>query len=1185
MSPRDDLDGQATTARARRRPDDRGRRAGRLVARAEWLSDAMVFWTGRREDAPRLGDTAAPLRAALQDRIGDLPQGLYAVRVSLSAQRPLSLEFASVEAVTRERVASTARAIESAGRFPRAAARFVGPVPAWRARATALLEGYRRAVEGARAWHEGGPGALALEARAIWLGSGPPPSTTLPEAALAAACRDPDATLARLAAAALGKRHAATARDAGLAAWGRVGLALDRWPAAVAARAAAAFGAAALAGLADSSALNDPLAAWWVEERGLDPTPAGTSELAGLARLLSALHAVGEEAGRRDGILRRLAAQYLQIAWGRGPGVPAPTMQEVADAFREVVLDQVYGSVREIAQDCRPQLAGSMLDLGERWLGKALLGVRLYAYIDSLMAPAAAALGSENFIAVDGAPDGLSRDVTPGSALDPAGPAVAVAAANRLRWNGAPDASEAMAAWIETCRPLLPLGTFWRDVFTVLPLGEMQLDGPRGVAMVASLAGHRRELALELALDADDASWEMRGLLPAVLARGPLATGQVLTHRLWLRDEEALDAALEWLDAAGRAATARANRGAVPVPRSAFETADLALRDTLLEIGLRVWADGCADAGEVQALLAVLARQAPRRNARCWTASRVALADVAAPLVRRSMQRVARSELRLDPFLVYVVLDVCAEWASAGFGDVRRLARILVDRWISAEKAEEEWSPEDRDRNELLVGLSEGRVPRVLALLQHPAAPRQYPWRALDGWGLVQQHARARAWTSACLDCPELVPRVVRLLERLALVARLEPGLTAARLFAPIDHPPAAVPAWPAWLPPDARATLDEIALARGLAGEPTPVTGVLRRILERAEADRERAPLRELSRALPKQAALAGLAALEALARADLGQRWQRILGGEGAVLDSAAWDNALHMLLTVKYNRRVLVRLLRHAARGDRFWMRDLQPNKAFLASLAAAGLRPHEWLAERSLVVSTPRGALTAYAATDPLEVLQMGSLFGTCLSAGKFNAHAAVAAAVEVNKRVLFVKDGAGRVLGRRLLALTPAGELIGFTTYGAGADQPGIHGTWVKLALELLALEVARACGASLMTEARVSSGLSDAETEALMLFCRGYVDSPERFDWWIEALAAARPASGARDHEIVRSLLDEAASSPGTLASAEAWEREERGWAASRALAWLGADAALVGPEQEAALGRASCPADPMTRR
>lgn len=66
MSPRDDLDGQATTARARRRPDDRGRRAGRLVARAEWLSDAMVFWTGRREDAPRLGDTAAPLRAALQ---------------------------------------------------------------------------------------------------------------------------------------------------------------------------------------------------------------------------------------------------------------------------------------------------------------------------------------------------------------------------------------------------------------------------------------------------------------------------------------------------------------------------------------------------------------------------------------------------------------------------------------------------------------------------------------------------------------------------------------------------------------------------------------------------------------------------------------------------------------------------------------------------------------------------------------------------------------------------------------------------------------------------------------------------------------------------------------------------------------------------------------------------------------
>ncbi|MBP1637041.1 MAG: hypothetical protein H6Q10_3615 [Acidobacteria bacterium] len=826
-----------------------------------------------------------------------------------------------------------------------------------------------------------------------------------------------------VAAVALGTRHAATAAaHGGLDAWIRVGVVLDRWPAAVAARAAAAFGPKVLARLAAGGALSDPLAACWTEERALDPTPARASELAGLGRLLSVLRAVNDEPGRRDGILRRLAAHYLQVAWGRGPGGAASSMEEVADAFREVVLDQVYGSVREIAESCRPRLPRSMIDLGECWVGQGLLGHRLYGYIDSLMAPAAAALGREHFVLVDDAPGTLSRNVTPGSALDPAGPTVAVAAANRLRWKGAPAACEAMAAWIETCRPLVPLGGFWRDVFAVLPRGEAELDARRARAMVASLDSRGRELALELALDAGDDSRPMRGLLPAVLARGPVATERVLTHRLWLRDEPALDAALEWLDGAERTVGLRANGGALPVPRQAFEIADAALRRTLLAIGLRVWDDGRASAGEVERLLAVLASEVPRQDPGCWIASHAALVEVAAPVSRRVVQRAAASGCGPDIPLVHLVLEACAQWASAGFGDTRRLARILADRWTGVEKAEEEWSPDDRDRNALLVRLSDGRIPRLLALLQHPPAPRQYPWRPIDGWALAQKHPTARAWISACLDRPELVPRLIRLLGRIALLARLEPGLTAARLFEPLDRPAPVAPAWTSRLPADACEALGQIALARRVAGAPEGMPRTLGRVLDRAAAGAEDGPsLRELARVLPKQVAFGGLAALESLASRDLAQRWRRLLSGEAA--DSSAWDNALHMLLTVEHNRRILARLLRRAAEGDRSWMRDLEPNRRFLASLEAAGTRPHEWLADRSLVLSTARGALTAYVATDPLEVLQMGSLFGTCLSAGKFNAHAAVAAAVELNKRVLYVKDAAGRVLGRRLLALT------------------------------------------------------------------------------------------------------------------------------------------------------------------
>jgi hypothetical protein len=160
-----------------------------------------------------------------------------------------------------------------------------------------------------------------------------------------------------------------------------------------------------------------------------------------------------------------------------------------------------------------------------------------------------------------------------------------------------------------------------------------------------------------------------------------------------------------------------------------------------------------------------------------------------------------------------------------------------------------------------------------------------------------------------------------------------------------------------------------------------------------------------------------------------------------------------------------------------------------------------------------------------------------------------------------------------VLGRQLLALTRTGEVIGFTSYGAAAEEPGRHGAWVKLALELLALDIARASGARLMPDARLSSGLDDAEERSLMLFCRGYVDSPESFDWWIEALAAADPRSAQNDRGLLRSLLERPVPPDLDARACPAWKREALGWAACRALLWLGAEAPPLSTEQAEALG------------
>lgn len=1125
MTLRNEQDHRPTRARATRRKDPRARQAGRLVSRAAWLDGLLVCWTGEREEVPRLAGAPLPLRAVLQDRLARLPAGLYAVRlafpdgrragarakhatagqVAASSGGALDLDVSGVEQVTRGMIASTARAVEAAARFPKAGARLVGPVDRWRHGTLARLDRCRQAVDGFDAWRSGSRGshhALALEAGALWLGAVPPPSMTAADPELATLTAAPpatDASVARLAAIALGRRHKAAACHVRLSAWATAGSGLDRWPAAGAAWAATAIDPDALTALAAAApSLNSALAARWMEERAIDRRPLAIDELRGLASLVAAV---------------------------------------------------------------------------ERTRGKP--------------------------------------GTAPGGVLDSAGSAAVVAAANRLRWRGAQDASEALALWIEACRRQIPPGSFWQNVLAVVPCRRMPFDATQARNLVAALRAHARCLATGLRDVSPDESTAVRDALPVVLARGPDAAERGCRFALWIDDAQALDAALRWTEAAERLPRAQDPAAAIPLPRRVFAVRDQALRDALFAVGLRAWGDKGRAAAEVEWLLATLAHAAAQSTDAHWGSALPSLVDVAVGLARRLLgpteHPVETGFVRAD--LVCAVLDVCTRWRHAGFADASRLARILASRWPSAEQAAHEWDLHDNDRARLLIALSEGRMPRFLALLHHPSAPRQFEWRAIDGWSLVAAHPAAHAWISACLDRPKLVSRVVQLLERLALVARLEPGLTPKKLFKPLDRPVNHKATWPPWVSPDAVAMLDEVARASAAAGLPGATPGVLQRLLDRSATDAreltvlrerargaglsvaERARLEKLERlsgdperwsadldatlrsALAKHVALAGLSALEALVRRELERRWREVLGGGPSPLDSAAWDNALHMLRSVKHNRRVLVRLLRQAARGDRVWMRDLAPNRTFLAALGAAGLQPDKWLADWSLIVASRSGPLTVYAATDPLEVLQMGSLFGTCLSAGKVNAYAAVAAAVEANKRVLYVKDAAGRVLGRQLLALTADGELMGFTAYGAGSEDPEKHGALVKLALELLALAIARASGARPMSAARVALGLSDAEERSLMLFCSGYVDSLEPFDWWIEALARADPRSGEDDRSRLRLLLE--GPVPPDLDAREhpAWKRDELGWSACRALLWLGTEAPRLSEDQQTALG------------
>jgi hypothetical protein len=216
--------------------------------------------------------------------------------------------------------------------------------------------------------------------------------------------------------------------------------------------------------------------------------------------------------------------------------------------------------------------------------------------------------------------------------------------------------------------------------------------------------------------------------------------------------------------------------------------------------------------------------------------------------------------------------------------------------------------------------------------------------------------------------------------------------------------------------------------------------------------------------------------------------QRGDALAAATGKRLDLSDpdWNNAAALLQSTSDNKRTLKRLLRDVAHAR--WSRSEHPrNRWFLEQVAAAGLRPEAWLQPVSVEA---QGRVVARM-TDPLKVLQMGNLFGTCLSVGQFNSFSTVANAVEVNKAVLFVHFE-GRVVGRRLVVLHTDGTLIPYHPYGAGL--------WPKILTDLAVAEwVARGAGRFAPDD---ESGLPP--TKGLALFSRWYDDGTVPVDAWVK---------------------------------------------------------------------------------
>ena len=191
------------------------------------------------------------------------------------------------------------------------------------------------------------------------------------------------------------------------------------------------------------------------------------------------------------------------------------------------------------------------------------------------------------------------------------------------------------------------------------------------------------------------------------------------------------------------------------------------------------------------------------------------------------------------------------------------------------------------------------------------------------------------------------------------------------------------------------------------------------------------------------------------------LRQRLRRLVGdGADQVEMSEEVRNAVRLYSGLKENRRVLRRLLKAWFEGERDWIEHHPANRDWLKRAREAGKDLVAWLRGYQKSYRKPR-RLRLYTSQNPLEVLQMGQLFGSCLRIGGGYSHSAVANAVDANKHVIYARDENDQIVARRLIAIDSKSRLVCFGIYSV-VDEP-LHEPFDRFCLEF-----ARECGLAIV---------------------------------------------------------------------------------------------------------------------
>lgn len=292
---------------------------------------------------------------------------------------------------------------------------------------------------------------------------------------------------------------------------------------------------------------------------------------------------------------------------------------------------------------------------------------------------------------------------------------------------------------------------------------------------------------------------------------------------------------------------------------------------------------------------------------------------------------------------------------------------------------------------------------------------------ALVGEGMALLVPQGAEWVLEALEqCPETLGRTAQLLGTLYRPV----GREVLADFA--QHP--LVRENPFALPPARMVALLREHCAPGVD---SPLPRKARLALEAGHG----LPPGQLARAL--RVASEGLPRLrlQLLAR----QVLERLRGDLPADVQDPRVRHALQMVSLLQDNRRALRRMLARYFAGDRGFILRHPVSQAWLARhpRAAQAL----WRTGLVLRREVPgQGTVTLSLEQDTLEALRLGTHVGSCLALNGSCDYSAAAVVLDVNKRVLYARDGQGRVLARQLLAISADDRLVPFEVYPQSASQ-------------------------------------------------------------------------------------------------------------------------------------------------